>query len=218
MVNNINKYLLKSGVYYANEIRMGIGIPDISLNLGANKRIKYIDDYYMLAVLDFVTNKKETTFQEIRENFIFTLERVKKYVLQLANMSLVSIKNQIVRVIKNIFKSKLGTTIAIEAKIKDWKNGYIQAQRYLSCSDYSYLALQERYVSNVDLELLKRARIGLLSVQNDSIEEVLPAVISSECDFCLKYIHTSSIVQKYGDSTIKYIRKKNNLFSRYAIV
>lgn len=215
IVNNMNKYLLKSGVCYANEIRMGTGIPDISFNLGANKKIKYIDDYFLFSILDFVTGKNETTIQEIGKEFLFTIDKVKKYVSQLANMSLVSVKNEIVRAIKNIFESRLGITIAVEAKIKDWKNGIVQAERYLSFSDYSYLALHEKYIKNVDIEQIENTGIGLLSIQNDCIEEIIPAVKSINCDYCLKYIHTSLIIRKYSNITEKYIRKKKNIFSRF---
>ncbi len=38
VVNSMNGYLLSHGVFYANEIRMGIGIPDILFNLGGNRR------------------------------------------------------------------------------------------------------------------------------------------------------------------------------------
>lgn len=213
MVNNMNKYLQKSGICYANEIRMGTGIPDISFNIGANKKIKYIDDYFLFSILDYVTGKNETTIQEIGKEFLFTLEKVKKYVSQLVNMSLVRVNNQIVKAIKNIFDTKLGTTIAIEAKIKDWKNGFIQAQRYLAFSDYSYLALQEEYISNVDIELLKKSGIGLLSVKDGKIEIVVQAVKSGVCDFSLKYMHTSSIIYKYKSNITKYIKKKSNIFS-----
>ena len=48
VVNSMNGYLRNHGICYANEIRMGIGIPDISFNLGGNRRIKCVDDYYLL--------------------------------------------------------------------------------------------------------------------------------------------------------------------------
>lgn len=215
VVNSINNYLLSHGICYANEIRMGIGIPDISFNIGGNRRIKYVDDYYLFTVWDYVNAKKRTTLKEIGNQFSFSLEKVKKYVFRLVEMSLVTIKNEIVRVINSIKNVRLGLTIAVEAKISDWKNGLIQAQRYLLFSDYSYLALPEKNIKYVDVELLKEAGIGLLSVKDGTLEEKLVAQKSCECEYYLKYMHTSVLFDKYKKINSKYMRQKNNIFTKY---
>ena len=47
----------------------------------------------------------------------------------------------------------------------------------------------------------------------NKIEVIVPAVKSFECDFCLKYMHTSSIIHKYTSSITRYIKKRSNIFS-----
>lgn len=215
VVSSMNGYLRNHGICYANEIRMGIGIPDISFNLGGNRRIKYVDDYYLFSVWDYVNVKKKTTLKEIGNQFLFSLEKVKKYVFQLAEMSLVTIKNEVVRVINSIKNARLGVTIAVEAKISDWKNGLVQAQRYLLFSDYSYLALPEKNIKLVNVDLLKECGIGLLSIKNGALEEVLAAQRSCECEYYLKYMHTSILFDKYKKENSKYIRRKENIFTKY---
>lgn len=215
IVNSMNGYLRSHGICYANEIRMGIGIPDISFNLGGNRRIKCVDDYYLFSVWDYVNTKKKATLKEIRNNFLFSLEKVKRYVFQLAEMSLVAIKDEVVRVIKSIKDAKLGVTVAVEAKISDWKNGLIQAQRYLLFSDYSYLALPERNIEFVDKDLLKESGIGLLTIKDKNIEEIIAAQKSSECEYYLKYMHTSVLFDKYKKANSKYIHKRDNIFTKY---
>lgn len=217
VVNSMNGYLCSHGICYANEIRMGIGIPDISFNLGGNRRIKCVDDYYLFSVWDYVYAKKKTTLKEIGNQFLFSLEKVKKYVFQLAGMSLVAIKDEVVRVINSIKNARLGITVAVEAKISDWKNGLVQAQRYLLFSDYSYLALPEKNIKLVDLDSLKAVGIGLLSVKEGEVEEVLPAQKSRECDYYLKYMHTSVLFDKYKKENSKYIRRKDNIFTRFLL-
>lgn len=217
VVNSMNGYLCSHGICYANEIRMGIGIPDISFNLGGNRRIKCVDDYYLFSVWDYVYAKKKTTLKEIGNQFLFSLEKVKKYVFQLAGMSLVAIKDEVVRVISSIKNARLGITVAVEAKISDWKNGLVQAQRYLLFSDYSYLALPEKNIKLVDLDLLKAVGIGLLSVKEREVEEVLPAQKSEECDYYLKYMHTSVLFDKYKKENSIYIRRKDNIFTRFLL-
>ena len=215
VVNSMNDYLRSHGICYANEIRMGIGIPDISFNLGGNRRIKYVDDYYLFTVWDYINEKKKTTIKEIGNQFLFSVEKVKKYVYQLARMSLVAIKEEVVRVINNIRDTRLGITIAVEAKISDWKNGLVQAQRYLLFSDYSYLALPEKNIQLVNIEILKKTGIGLLSIRDKALEEILIAQKSHECEYYLKYMHTSVLFDRYKKENSKYIRRKDNIFSKY---
>lgn len=217
IVSSMNSYLLNNGICYANEIRMGIGIPDISFNLGGNRRIKCVDDYYLFSVWDYVNVKKKATLKEIGKQFLFSIEKVKKYVFQLAGMSLVAIKDEVVRVIKSIKNARLGITVAVEAKISDWKNGLVQAQRYLLFSDYSYLALPEKNIKLVDTNLLKEVGIGLLSIKDGELEEIIVAQKSRECDYYLKYMHTSVLFDKYKKENKKYIRRKDNIFTKFLL-
>lgn len=105
-------------------------------------------------------------------------------------MSLVAIKDEVVKVINSIQNARLGITIAVEAKISDWKNGIIQAQRYRLFSDYSYLALPE---------------------------EIITAQRADECEYYLKYMHTSILFDRYKKENGKYIRKKENIFTKYLV-
>ena len=54
----------------------------------------------------------------------------------------------IIELSNSIVVDEDGKTISIEAKIKDWKSGILQAQRYLMFSDFSYLALPEEKIKN----------------------------------------------------------------------
>ncbi len=69
IVNKINSYLERNGVRYSNELRMGVGITDISLNIGANYRLKPISDYFLLSILTFVERKHVVSFDEIKKSF-----------------------------------------------------------------------------------------------------------------------------------------------------
>lgn len=216
IVNKINSYLEHSGVRYSNELRMGIGIPDISLNMAANYRLKPISDYFLLSILTFVEKKHVVSFDEIKKEFLLTKERVKQYVFMLANMSLVKIKNQLVKAIKNIYSTKLGITISIETKIKDWKGAFLQAQRYLCFSDYAYVAMPDTYIKNIDTNLFVQSGIGILSVAEKKIEEIIPAKKSSNCEFIQKYLVTSKIIEKYANVEKKHLRK--NIFTPYTLL
>ncbi len=135
----------------------------------------------------------------------------------MVQMSLVAIKNEIVRIIKNIKTARLGTTIAVEAKISDWRNGIVQAQRYLLFSDYSYLLLPKASINIVDFKLLENDGIGLLADMDGVIEEIVAPPKSCECDYYLKYMHTSVLFDRYKKTHDKYIGRKDNVFSKYLL-
>lgn len=52
--------------------------------------------------------------------------------------------------------------IAIEAKMRDWKRGFIQANRYKSFADKVYLAVPVETAHLVDKKLLKKHHVGLI--------------------------------------------------------
>jgi hypothetical protein len=214
IVNKMNNYLDRYGIKYSNEIRMGIGIPDLTFNLGADSRLKKLDDYSMLEILKYIQIKHQVTYKQLTNYFNIGVSRIKKYVANLAEMSLVRVKEDIIKIIKNIFNAKLGTIISVEAKLKDWKNGCLQAQRYLFFSDYSYLALPEDKIRNVDFELLEKTGIGLLSIENNNLEEIISPEKSSCCDYNLKYIITSEILKKENNN--KKRRRRDKIFFEYA--
>lgn len=215
LVNNINHYLEMKGIRYSNELRMGIGIPDITINFGANRRLKPLDDYFLVSILSYVNDRRMVTFTEIQETFLLGLEKVKQYVSTLVNLSLVIIKNTLVKIVKNIISINLGITISIEAKLKDWKGACLQAQRYLCFSDYSYVALPSETIKNVNLSILQESGIGLLSVHGKKIEEILPAKKSISCDYVLKYISTSKVIEKNLNIEKRHLRP--NVFTSHIL-
>jgi len=215
IVQKINNYLTYKGVRFSNESHMGIGIPDISLNIGANNRLTPINDYFMLLILEFISKKKIVSFMELVSEFSLPSARVKQYVNTLAKLCLVKIKNESVQMIKNVFSTKLGTTFSIEVKIKNWKEAYLQAQRYLCFSDYSYVALPDKYIRNVNFDCFEESGIGILSINNDKVEEVLTAKKSEKCELILKYIITSKIIENWNTSEKRHLRK--NIFSSYSM-
>ena len=213
LVENINNYLKRKGVRFTNEIRMGIGIPDISFNLGANIRMTPVDNYFLISIFSFINERQQASFSEIKEAFQFSSEKVRKYVFELANLCLVEVKNKVIKIIKNIFNYKLGVTFSIEAKLKDWKEAFIQAQRYQYFSDYSYAALPKDRIKNIDFNLYAKSGIGVLAIDGKTVDEVLPPIKSSKCNNIQKYICTSKVIE--NSFKIKKRQLKSNIFTSY---
>jgi len=210
LVEQITNYLQKYRIRYSKEIRMGIGVPDIVLNIGASKSIIPISDYYLLSFIECICNKNRLSLDELADLFPIEKQRLLSYINQLADEKVITEKNNFIYANKKIFGLNLGKTISIEAKIKDWKSGILQAQRYLMFSDFSYLALPEEKIKNVELAQVEKNGIGLLSVKNNKIEEIVRPSRSNECDYKQKYIATSTII-KNNDNIIN--RRNDGVFS-----
>lgn len=212
LVKQIEDYLNKYHIRYAREIRMGIGVPDITLNIGASKSIPIVSDYYLLLLVEYLSNKRNASIKEILEYFQFDKSKLITYLNQLRLENIIAINNDNVSLKRKIFGLNLGKTISIEAKIKDWKNGILQAERYLMFSDYSYLALPKSRIKNVDVSYLNVSGIGLLAVDSDgNIEEIVSPEKSQECEYKQKYILTTTILSN-NKKAIK--RRVDGIFSK----
>jgi hypothetical protein len=71
-------------------------------------------------------------------------------------------------ILKNV-RSNL-SFIAIEVKIKDWKQGLYQAWRYKSFAEKSYLAVYKPYAKNIDIKLFEQYNVGLIIFGEKTIE------------------------------------------------
>lgn len=102
--------------------------------------------------LDYLVEKTHLSKSFLRYNILRTLEKNKYIKKENGNFyfkinSWMPIANEI---------------IAIEAKIRDWKRGFIQANRYKFFADKVYLAVPPEVGHLVDKKLLKRHNVGLL--------------------------------------------------------
>lgn len=209
LVKIITDYLDKYRIRYSKEIRMGIGVPDISINIGASQSIPLISDYYLLSLAEYISTKNSTTICELAEYFSFDKSKTQSYLNQLLQQGIIVQTNNVVRKNRKIFGLNLGKTISIEAKIKDWKSGILQAERYLMFSDYSYLALPEEKIRNVNMDELTQGGIGLIAVKENGLAEIAKPIQSHECEYKQKYMITSSILKS---NKVKK-RKADGIFS-----
>ena len=117
----------------------------------------------LLKLLNITNN---TTAKAIKYNNIRFLVK-NNYFLQINN-NIYKKNNKYFNPVKKI--------IAIEIKISDWKSGLLQAQRYTSFSDESYLGLWDRFIEQAlkNENLFKESNIGLLSLtENKNSKKVI---------------------------------------------
>lgn len=90
-------------------------------------------------------------------------------------------------------------TIAIELKLHKWKKAVEQALLYQLCADKAYIAMPKKFISRVNLDLLTRYGIGLISV--------------SEIGRCREMIEAkqSSVLRiGYKNNHIDYLQRRIN--------
>lgn len=195
LVNILNDYIESKKVIYGNEIRMGIGIPDIMICSEQLKKDSLITDYYTLKMYDYISKKKVSSIEEITKNVSMPKKNICKYIYELKEKNILEFEKDKIEILRDLDLQDIGTNISIEVKLKDWKNGILQAKRYLRFSDYSYLAILEQYQKNIDLDELRESGIGLIVV-GDKIKQAIKPKKSKQCDKYFKYISISSLLNK----------------------
>lgn len=211
LVNILNDYIKSKKIIYGNEIRMGIGIPDIMICSEMLKKDSLITDYYALKIYDYINKKKVDNIEEITKKVAMSKKNICKYIYELKEKNILEFEKDKIEILKELDLKDIGTNISIEVKLKDWKNGILQAKRYLRFSDYSYLAILEQYQKNIDLEELKESGIGLIVV-GDKIKQIVKPRKSKQCDKYFKYISISALLDKSNIDTNTEINS-NNLLS-----
>ena len=184
-------------MFYINEIRMGIGIPDIMIGNKVIENFKKVIDYYELELYHFLIKTRIRTITSLFAKYKYSEEHIKKYIKALIEKNIIKVDGNKIIIIERIDKKKIGTNISIEAKLKDWKGALVQAERYLIFSEYSYVALPSEQVGKVDVNCFGEKGVGLLAVSNEGIVEILKAEKSPNCNNIYKYIAISYLNNKY---------------------
>ncbi len=97
------------------------------------------------------------------------------------------------------FSKTKNKTIAIELKLHKWKKAIEQAILYQLCADEAYIAMPKKFVGRVNLDLLTKYGVGLISV--------------SEAGRCRKMVEAkqSSVLRiGYKNNHIDYLQRQRN--------
>ena len=177
---NASKLVSKGDSWFQlRELDAGYGVADIVfLNLDRKKLKKRITEKPK-AILSKQVIKTILAFKQVGEPLSVS------YLSKELGTSESYIKNNILKFLKEngyieqidgnfelTFDYELVTSnsIAIEAKISDWKRGLYQANRYKWFSEQSYLALLERNIKPAlkNIDLFRKLNVGLISVNENS--------------------------------------------------
>jgi hypothetical protein len=148
------------------EVNVGFGIADIVVTVHNNN-----DDHAYAAIL----NKNDIIVYNIIEdnkriylNTIISATRIAKKQINLSLTKLISlnyieIDGEYIK-LKNSYKASIKDSIAIEAKLKDWKRALHQAYRYKWFACRSYVLLDKKNLCSAEknIDQFKDMGVGLL--------------------------------------------------------
>lgn len=159
-----------------NELDSGYGVADIVATTTTFKAHDYhpfknLIDVFLLNNIPF---NKTVSFKDIGKMSSYSEKHLKYTVLKdfIESGYLINDGKGYRRIRKLTVKKN--PIIAIEAKLKKWKDAFLQIKRYKKYADYCYVALPENTLKNVDLKMFKENSIGVFAVTpSKSVYQVL---------------------------------------------
>lgn len=155
------------------ELNTGIGIADIVFTKKINKREYYFNDFELLFHTLTLLNRKNKKISEFDFVTRFSKRKINSIIDKYISMELIDYFGSDYFYVKNRLNPTVSEFYAIEAKLKDWKNGFYQALRYKNFAQKTFLALSSEYIHRVDKDLFKMNNVGLISVTKDKANIII---------------------------------------------
>lgn len=97
------------------------------------------------------------------------------------------------------FSKITNKTIAIELKLHKWKKAIEQAILYQLCADKAYIAMPKKFIGRVNLDLLTKYGIGLISISG-----------TGRCRKMVEAKQSSVLRIGYKNNHIDYLQRQIN--------
>ncbi|EKJ86152.1 hypothetical protein CLV96_3903 [Leptospira meyeri] len=149
------------------EVDLGFGIADLVISklkatsINRNSYLNYLD----ITIYKIIQNNSEISFEQIKHLTRADSRTIKKSISKLKLEKYVKEVNTIYKPGRT-YKHFLSDSIAIEAKLKNWRRALNQAYRYKWFASTSYVVLDEKRISSAELniDLFKEMNVGLACI------------------------------------------------------
>jgi len=169
-----------------NELKSSYGVPDLvfckfnksSLRKRLQSNINPIVSKKIIKTLILIQGKKKVSLSFLEEELPYSKKVIKGQIISflIKNDFLCRSKKSDTFWTENYYQHSLQKLYSIEAKVSNWKRGFYQAYRYKWFSDYSFLALDKKFIMSAikNIEYFKKYNIGLIMVSNEdnSLESI----------------------------------------------
>lgn len=171
--NNIKDIEYLTNYHLMEEVSLGLGVADLVIseiesNKINNKRKKL--DIIDITIYEMLEESKTIDLKTIEESTRINRYQIKKSLAKLIENNYVAEQDNSY-VLNSYYKLSFKKSIAIEAKLKNWKRALLQAYRYRWFADYSYVVLDLDYSKPAlnNIEMFKNYNIGLLTISSNGI-------------------------------------------------
>lgn len=151
-----------------SEVNLGYGIADLVVTQYSSPtgidRKGFLGALH-ITILDLLQRVKSITIPSIEQRTRASKRSINQCVKLLVEESFASIEYDVVKLEKE-YSSSIKNTIAIEAKLKNWKRALNQAYRYKSFSNESYVCMPEASSrpAVANLQLFIKMEVGLFTI------------------------------------------------------
>ena len=159
-----------------------------------------LDDRLLIETLHALHPHRRTALATIMGRIPISESTLRKRVLpKLDAMGLIErYPNGFVRLVHGLPMPTRGI-VAIEAKQPKWREAILQARRYSFFADQTYVAVWNGTARLVDRALLYRHRLGLIGVEPEGAELLIPAPRKTPRDssmnrFCAEFLYGKSML------------------------
>lgn len=161
--------------YIADEVNSGYGIADfVGIANKSNEKTFQFNNRVDIYFLQAMKINHPVHIEEIERNTYYSRKYLANVVLKnYINQGLLIKKDNSFYVRISKFDTDEFKLIAVEVKLSKWKEAFNQATYYKKFADYSLVALYEKYIKNVNLQLFRDNNIGLITVDNNLEFDIL---------------------------------------------
>lgn len=159
------------------EVNLGFGVADIVISRlrAAFGQLNEVElNYFDITIYKIVESSREITLDEIKQITRASNQSIKASLDKLILESYIN-KQDIFYRIKNTYQHQIEETIAIEAKLKNWKRALHQAYRYKWFASLSYVVLDCKNINPAirNIHEFKKYNVGLATIAKNGNLDVL---------------------------------------------
>jgi len=178
-VDRLERIFRKEGYYTGREIGAGYGVADLvlvsldtnkcSIRKGHGQSSPLLNEAFFKVLKNIPDINKRGSVEPVNLDTLIKKTKFSKGFLKYSILQELEKTGYIKMVGNNTYFKVNGwvplakEVIAIEAKIKDWKRGFLQAYRYKTFADNVYLAIPDDKIKCVNFEMLTKNNVGLIS-------------------------------------------------------
>jgi len=158
------------------EVDLGFGVADLVISkMKPSQSSKEIYlNYFDITIYKIIESNPEISFEKIKHITKADSSTIKKSIEKLMLESYVKEMDTLYK-LGRTYKNCLSDSIAIEAKLKNWKRALNQAYRYKWFASTSYVVLDEKRISGavLNIDLFKKMNVGLACIDKKGNVSVL---------------------------------------------